>query len=197
LTTRDIDQLVSLLSRLPGLGPRSARRATLHVLKRRETLLQPLIVALQAVDQRIVTCAVCGNLDTVNPCALCTEPGRDDGLICVVEDVADVWALARTHIFRGRFHVLGGHLSALDGIGPDDLRIDQLVARVRQGGIREVVLAMNATLEGQTTAHVVADRLEGLNIEVSRLAHGVPVGGELEYLDDGTLAQALNARTKI
>lgn len=197
MSTSEIDQLVRLLGRVPGLGPRSARRATLHLLKKRESLLQPLVMALQTVDREVCRCGTCGNLDTRDPCDICRDPARDAGLICVVEDVADVWALERAHVFRGQFHVLGGRLSALDGVRPEDLAIDALVGRVARGGVREVVLAMNATLEGQTTAHVVADRLADTGVAITRLAHGVPVGGELDYLDEGTLAQALKARAPV
>lgn len=190
----EIDHLVQLLAKLPGLGPRSARRAALHLIKRRETLMEPLAAALAETAQRIHTCTLCGNLDTIDPCGLCRDPKRDPALVCVVEDVADLWAIERSGAFGGRYHVLGGTLSALDGIGPDDLRIDGLVERVRDGGVREVILAMSATVEGQTTAHYLIDRLAGTGVQVSRLAHGVPVGGELDYLDEGTLSAALAQR---
>jgi recombination protein RecR len=190
----EIDHLVQLLAKLPGLGPRSARRAALHLIKRRETLMEPLAAALAETAGRIHTCTLCGNLDTVDPCGLCRDPKRDPSLVCVVEDVADLWAIERSGAFGGRYHVLGGTLSALDGIGPDDLRIDSLVERVRDGGVREVILAMSATVEGQTTAHYLIDRLAGTGAQVSRLAHGVPVGGELDYLDEGTLSAALAQR---
>jgi recombination protein RecR len=189
-----IDRLIRLLSRLPGLGPRSARRVALHLLKRREQLMLPLAEAIQTTAAEIRTCAICGNLDTVDPCALCTDERRDPKLLCVVEDIADLWALERAQAFRGRYHVLGGTLSALDGVGPEDLGIARLVERVRGGGIGEVILATNATVEGQTTAHYIADRLAGTGAQVTRLAHGVPLGGELDYLDDGTLTAALKAR---
>ena len=189
-----IDRLIRLLARLPGLGPRSARRVVLHLLKRREALMLPLAEALQATATEIRTCSVCGNLDTVDPCALCTDERRDAKLLCVVEDIADLWALERAQAFRGRYHVLGGTLSALDGVGPEDLGVDRLIERVRAGGIAEVILATNATVEGQTTAHYIADRLAGTGAAVTRLAHGVPLGGELDYLDDGTLTAALKAR---
>ncbi|MEI6558359.1 MAG: recombination mediator RecR [Rhodospirillaceae bacterium] len=190
----EIEQAIQLLSRLPGLGPRSARRLVLHLLKRRETLLAPLAAALARLEAGIRSCPVCGNLDTTQPCVLCADPARDQGLICVVEEVSDLWALERTRAFHGVYHVLGGTLSALDGIGPEDLSISALVARVRAGAVREVILALNATVDGQTTAHVVTDRLAGSGVAVSRLAQGVPLGGELDYLDDGTLTAALKAR---
>ena len=190
----EIESLVLLLARLPGLGPRSARRAVLHLLKRRESLLTPLAEALARVDRTIRTCSVCGNLDTTDPCALCADPSRDHTVICVVEDVADLWALERTRAFHGVYHVLGGTLSALDGVGPDDLGIASLVERARRPGVAEVILALNATVDGQTTAHVVTDRLEACNVTVTQLAHGVPVGGQIDYLDDGTLQAALKAR---
>jgi recombination protein RecR len=190
----EIDQLIQLLAKLPGLGPRSARRAALHLVKRREALMAPLAQALAAVAERVRPCTLCGNLDTVDPCGLCRDTRRDPALVCVVTDVADLWAIERTGSFRGRYHVLGGTLSALDGVGPDDLRIGALVERARDGGVREIILALNATVEGQTTAHYIIDRLVGTEAEISRLAHGVPVGGELDYLDDGTLNAALAQR---
>ena len=190
----EIQRMIDLIARLPGLGPRSARRAALFLLKRQDTLLRPMAEALADAADKIEQCKVCGNYDTLQPCAVCQAPGRDDGLICVVEDVPDLWALERASAFRGRYHVLGGVMSALDGVGPDDLTIGMLIDRVKQGGIREVILALNATVDGQTTAHYVAERLEGLDVEVTRLAHGVPVGGELDHLDDGTLATALRSR---
>jgi len=190
----DLDRLVHLLAKLPGLGPRSARRAALYLLKRRETVMEPLASALADAAQRIRACSTCGNLDTADPCSICRDPRRDAGLICVVEDVADLWAIERSSAYRGRYHVLGGTLSALDGVGPEDLRIDALVRGVAAGGAREVILAMNATVEGQTTAHYIMDRLAGSGAQVSRLAHGVPMGGELDYLDEGTLSAALASR---
>jgi recombination protein RecR len=189
-----LDNLIQLLAKLPGLGPRSARRAALFLIKRRESLMEPLALALADAARAVKPCSTCGNLDTVDPCALCRDPRRDAGTICVVEDVADLWAIERAHVFKGRYHVLGGTLSALDGIGPGELRIDTLVARVAEVPVREVILAMNATVEGQTTAHYIIDRLAGTDAQVTRLAHGVPVGGELDYLDEGTLAAALAAR---
>lgn len=190
----EIEALTQALSRLPGLGPRSARRAVLHLVKKRETALRPLLVALEGVADRLSTCSTCGNVDTSDPCGICADPRRDARLLCVVEDVADLWALDRSRLFPGRFHVLGGRLSALDGVRPEDLSIDGLVRRIEHGGIDEVVLAMNATLEGQTTAHYLAERLERFPVRLTQLAHGLPVGGELDYLDEGTLAQALRAR---
>ncbi len=197
MASPELETLSAALARLPGLGPRSARRAVLHLIRKRETALLPLLSALDAVASRLATCGVCGNVDTIDPCAICADPRRDARMLCVVEDVADLWALERSRLFPGRFHVLGGRLSALDGVRPEDLAIDGLVARVAAGGVDEVVLAMNATLDGQTTAHYVADRLEGLPVRLTQLAHGVPVGGELDYLDDGTLAQALRARRPV
>jgi recombination protein RecR len=194
MTGPEIDRLIQLLGRLPGLGPRSARRAALHLLKRRESLLQPLAAALSDAADKVVACSTCGNLDTVDPCAICRDPRRDPSIICVVEEVADLWALERTKFFNGRYHVLGGTLSALDGIGPEDLNIAALVGRAAQPVVREVILATNATVDGQTTAHYLTDRLAGCDVSATRLAYGVPVGGELDYLDDGTLAAALKAR---
>ncbi len=193
----EIDALTQALARLPGLGPRSARRAVLHLVKKRETALAPLLSALAAVEARLSTCGTCGNVDTTDPCAICADPRRDMRSLCVVEEVADLWALERSRLFPGRFHVLGGRLSALEGVRPEDLSIAALVGRIEAGGVDEVVLAMNATLEGQTTAHYVADRLEALPVRVTQLAHGLPVGGELDYLDEGTLAQALRARRPV
>jgi recombination protein RecR len=193
----DLDRLIQLLAKLPGLGPRSARRAALFLLKRREVLMEPLAAALAETAKRIRPCTVCGNLDTLDPCTLCRDPRRDVSLVCVVEDVADLWAVERSGAYRGRYHVLGGTLSALDGVGPDDLHIDRLVRRVADGGVREVILAMSATVEGQTTAHYIMDRLAESGTQISRLAHGVPVGGELDYLDEGTLSAALAARQPI
>ena len=190
----DIERLIQLLARLPGLGPRSARRAALHLLQKREALMRPLASALETAAANIRACAVCGNLDTVDPCAICADARRDAATICVVEDVADLWALERTAAFKGRYHVLGGTLSALDGVGPDQLNIAALVGRASDAAVREVILALGATVDGQTTAHYIADRLAGTGVAVTRLAHGVPVGGELDYLDDGTLTAALKAR---
>ena len=194
MASPEIDALTMALARLPGLGPRSARRAVLHLLKRRETALAPLIAALIRVEAALTSCAACGNVDTRDPCAVCADPRRDAASLCVVEEVADLWALDRARLFGGRYHVLGGRLSALDGVRPEDLTIDKLIARVAAGGVEEVVLAMNATLEGQTTMHYIAERLEGLGARVTGLAHGMPIGAELDYLDEGTLAQALRLR---
>jgi recombination protein RecR len=190
----ELDRLIQLLAKLPGLGPRSARRAALYLIKRRESVMEPLAVALKEAAAHIHPCSVCGNLDTSDPCSLCRDPRRDQGTICVVEDVADLWAIERSASFNGVYHVLGGTLSALDGIGPEDLKIEALAARVTQTKAREVILAMNANVEGQTTAHYIADRLAESGVAVSRLAHGVPVGGELDYLDEGTLTAALKSR---
>ena len=197
MASPEIDALTQALARLPGLGPRSARRAVLHLMKKRETALTPLLRALERVNESLSTCSVCGNVDTTDPCGICADPRRDTRLLCVVEEVSDLWALDRSRLFPGRFHVLGGRLSALEGIRPEDLSIDRLVGRVAQGGIDEVVLAMNATLEGQSTAHYLAERLETYPIRLTQLAHGLPVGGELDYLDEGTLAQALRARRPV
>ena len=191
----EIERLIQLLARLPGLGPRSARRAALHLIRKRETLLQPLSEAMRLAEERIVVCAVCGNIDTRDPCMICADPARDSSTIVVVETVGDLWALERAGAVRARYHVLGGILSPLDGVGPADLAIAPLVARVAAGGISEVILAVNATVDGQTTAHYVTDRLADYAVKVTKLAHGVPVGGELDYLDDGTIAAAVRQRT--
>lgn len=197
MASPEIEALTQALAKLPGLGPRSARRAVLHLLKKREAALEPLRTALERVSERLTSCTTCGNVDTTDPCGICADPRRDQRSLCVVEEVADLWALDRSRLFPGRFHVLGGKLSALDGVRPEDLTIDVLVGRIEQGGIDEVVLAMNATLEGQTTAHYIAERIEGFPVRVTQLAHGLPVGGELDYLDEGTLAQALRARRPV
>jgi recombination protein RecR len=197
MASPEIEALTQALARLPGLGPRSARRAVLHLLKKRETALGPLLNALNAVEENLSTCSICGNIDTIDPCGICADPRRDSRALCVVEEVADLWALDRSRLFPGRFHVLGGRLSALEGIRPEDLTIDSLVRRIEVGGVDEVVLAMNATLEGQTTAHYIAERIERFPVRVTQLAHGLPVGGELDYLDEGTLAQALRARRPV
>ena len=191
----EIERLIQLLARLPGLGPRSARRAALHLLKKREALMQPLARAVADAAAAVKVCTTCGNVDTRDPCSVCTDPARDSATLVVVEDVGDLWALERASATRGRYHVLGGVLSPLDGIGPDDLNIASLTGRVRAGGIGEVVLAVNATVEGQTTAHYITDQLSGSGARITRLAHGVPVGGELDYLDDGTLSAAMKSRT--
>jgi len=197
MASQEIEALSQALARLPGLGPRSARRAVLHLMKKREAALQPLLAALNQVADKLSTCSICGNVDTSDPCGICADPRRDPKSLCVVEEVSDLWALDRSRLFPGRYHVLGGRLSALEGIRPEDLSIDKLVKRVAEGGIDEVVLAMNATLEGQTTAHYLAERLEKFPIRLTQLAHGLPVGGELDYLDEGTLAQALRARRPV
>jgi len=194
MASSEIESLAAALARLPGLGPRSARRAVLWLVKHRETGLKQVVDALVTVQARLVECDNCGNVDTTNPCAICADPRRDARSLCVVEDVADLWALDRARLFTGRYHVLGGRLSALDGVRPEDLSIDLLLSRVAEGGVDEVVLAMNATLEGQTTAHYLAERLGVYPLRITQLAHGLPVGGELDYLDEGTLAQALRAR---
>jgi recombination protein RecR len=193
----EIDRLIQLLSKLPGLGPRSGRRAALALMKRRESLMLPLADALEQVAEKVRACSACGNLDDSDPCALCRDPRRDPAAVCVVADVADLWALERAQAFKGRYHVLGGVLSALDGIGPEQLNLMPLLRRVESGEVKEVILALGATVDGQTTAHYLADRLQPLGVALSRLAHGVPVGGELDYLDDGTLIQALKARQRV
>jgi recombination protein RecR len=193
----EIERLVQLLAKLPGLGPRSARRAALTLLKRRDQLLTPLADALTDAAAKVKTCGICGNYDSVDPCTICADDRRDGALICVVEDVSSLWAMERSGMFRGRYHVLGGVLSALDGVGPDDLCVDPLVARTRGGSVEEVILALSATVDGQTTAHYLADRLSGAGVRVSGLAQGVPVGGELDYLDEGTIGAALKARRQI
>ncbi|MEO6395286.1 MAG: recombination mediator RecR [Devosia sp.] len=189
----EIEQLIQLLARLPGLGPRSARRAVLHLIKKKEQLMLPLSAALERAVEAVRICEICGNVDTHSPCGICADPRRDSGLLIVVEDVADLWALERAGVGAVKYHVLGGVLSPLDGVGPDDLSIDALLGRT--AGFNEIVLAVNATVEGQTTAHYITDRLAGSGVKITRLAHGVPVGGELDYLDEGTLSQALKART--
>lgn len=190
----EIEQLIQLLARLPGLGPRSARRAALHLIKKKDQLLGPLATALTQARDKIVICSTCGSVDTTNPCAICADPRRNDSLICVVEEVADLWALERAGVVKGRYHVLGGTLSPLDGVGPDDLNIAGLITRAKSDAVKEILLALNATVEGQSTAHYVMDQLDGCGVTVSQLAHGVPVGGELDYLDEGTLAAAIKAR---
>jgi len=190
----DLERLIQLLARLPGLGPRSARRAALHLLRKREALMLPLVDALATAAAKVRPCTLCGNLDATEPCTICADPRRDGGLICVVEQVGDLWALERTGSYRGRYHVLGGTLSALDGIGPDQLNVEGLLRRAADPAVREIILATGATVDGQTTAHYLIDRLSGSAAAITRLAHGVPVGGELDYLDDGTLTAALKAR---
>ena len=197
MTGRAIENLIKLLSRLPGLGPRSARRAVLQMLKKPETLMIPLADALHETAEAMTTCTNCGNIDVTDPCHICADTNRGTDMICVVEEVQDLWALERGAAFKGQYHVLGGTLSPLDGVGPDDLKIDQLVNRVRNGNVAEVILATNATVDGQTTAHYITERLIETGVKVTRLAHGVPVGGELDYLDDGTLAAALRSRSSV
>ncbi len=191
----EIERLVQLLARLPGLGPRSARRAALHLIRKRETLLAPLAEAMRVAQERVVACSVCGNVDSRDPCTICSDERRDATTIVVVESVGDLWALERAGATRARYHVLGGALSPLDGVGPSDLNLSALAARVAKGEVSEVIVAVNATVDGQTTAHYIIDLLAGLSVKVTRLAHGVPVGGELDYLDDGTLTAAMRQRT--
>lgn len=195
--SNDLQNLIDRLAKLPGLGPRSGRRVALYLLKNRGDKLKPLVDALQTADAKLTDCAVCGNLDTQNPCSICTNPKRDPTLLCVVEGVADLWAVERSGCFRGHYHVLGGTLSALEGVRPEDLRIRSLVSRVQQNQIQEVILALNATVDGQTTAHYIMDQLDHMSVQVTQLAQGVPLGGELDYLDDGTLLTAMNSRRKV
>jgi len=193
----EIERLIQLLAKLPGLGPRSARRAALHLVKRREQLLRPLGDAMAEAAENVKICSNCGNIDSRDPCTICTDPTRDRSTVIVVEDVSDLWALERAKALNAAYHVLGGVLSPLDGVGPDDLTIRRLVERVAEGGIDEIIVAVNATVEGQTTAHYLIDQMDGFEVKITRLAHGVPVGGELDYLDEGTLSAALRSRTKI
>lgn len=193
----EIENLIALIAKLPGLGPRSARRAALYLIKHRGTLLDPLAEAMRVASEVVKTCTTCGNLDTIDPCELCMDEERERGVVCVVEEVGDLWALERTRAFHGQYHVLGGALSALSGIRPEDLSIGKLLERVKGDGFHEVILALSATVEGQTTAHYIADLLMPLGISVTRLAHGVPMGGELHYLDDGTLTTAMRLRQKV
>lgn len=195
--SNDLQNLIDRLAKLPGLGPRSGRRVALYLLKNRGDKLKPLVDALQTADAKLTDCAVCGNLDTQNPCSICTNPKRDPTVLCVVEGVADLWAVERSGCFRGHYHVLGGTLSALEGVRPEDLRIRSLVSRVQQNQIQEVILALNATVDGQTTAHYIMDQLDHMSVQVTQLAQGVPLGGELDYLDDGTLLTAMNSRRKV
>lgn len=199
VTGPEIERLIQLLAKLPGLGPRSARRAALHLIKKKDQLLVPLAAAMAEAVEKVRLCETCGNVDTSSPCTLCNDPRRDGSIIVVVENVADLWALERAAVINGMYHVLGGVLSPLDGIGPEDLAIASLVNRVSGGGglLKEIIIAVNATVEGQTTAHYITDQLEGLDIKITRLAHGVPVGGELDYLDEGTLAAAIKSRSDI
>ena len=196
MASRTLDDLIDMLARLPGLGPRSAKRTALHLLKHRDTTMQRLAAILAKAAAEVRQCSICGNLDDIDPCVICIDPRRDDTTICVVEAVDDLWAVERAGMFKGRYHVLGGTLSALDGIGPDELGVDRLLQRV-EAGVEEVILATSATVEGQTTGHYLADRLAPARASVTRLAHGVPVGGELNYLDDGTLGAALKARRPV
>jgi recombination protein RecR len=191
----EIERLIQLLARLPGLGPRSARRAALFLIKKREQIMAPLTAAMQTACEKIEICRLCGNIDTHNPCTICTDTRRDPTIIVVVADVADLWALERAHAVNARYHVLGGTLSALDGVGPQDLAIDALISRAHDAAVTEIILALNATVDGQTTAHYITDLLQGANVKTTRLAHGVPVGGELDYLDEGTLSAAMRQRT--
>jgi recombination protein RecR len=193
----EIERLIQLLARLPGLGPRSARRAALFLIKKREALMAPLAAALETALDKITVCSVCGNIDTQDPCAICIDPRRDGSVIVVVADVADLWALERAGAVEAKYHVLGGTLSPLDGVGPQDLTIDALVTRAHAREVKEVILALNATVDGQTTAHYITDLLADADVKVTRLAHGVPVGGELDYLDEGTLAAAIRQRTPL
>ena len=194
---REIERLIELMARLPGLGPRSARRAVLHMLRKREAIMAPLAQALAQVVITARDCTICGNIGTEDPCDICRDPRRGTGELCVVETVSDLWAMERGKVFRGRYHVLGGTLSALDAVGPEELRIPGLVARVADEGISEVILALNATVEGATTGHYIADRLASTGVSVTSLAQGVPIGGELDYLDDGTIGAALRARKRL
>ena len=195
MASPEIDALTQALSRLPGLGPRSARRAALHLIKKREALMAPLTAALETAMEKIEVCKTCGNIDTQNPCSVCTDMRRDPSIVVVVADVADLWALERAHAVNSRYHVLGGTLSPLDGVGPQDIAIDSLISRAHAEEVKEVILALNATVDGQTTAHYITELLQEAGVKVTRLAHGVPVGGELDYLDEGTLAAAIKQRT--
>lgn len=197
VTGPEIEKLIQLLAKVPGLGPRSARRAALHLVKKKDQLMGPLADAMGEAYRNVRICSCCGNVDTMDPCTVCTDDRRDQSIIIVVEDVADLWALERAGAMNAAYHVLGGTLSPLDGVGPDDLNIRKLVERVAAGGVRELIIAVNATVEGQATAHYITDQLDGLDVKITRLAHGVPVGGELDYLDEGTLNAALRARTAI
>jgi recombination protein RecR len=197
VTGPEIEKLIQLLAKVPGLGPRSARRAALHLVKKKDQLLGPLADAMGDAYAKVRICSCCGNVDTSDPCSVCTDDRRDNSVIIVVEDVSDLWALERASAMNTAYHVLGGTLSPLDGVGPDDLNIKGLIERVSKGGVRELIIAVNATVEGQTTAHYITDQLDGLDVKITRLAHGVPVGGELDYLDEGTLTAALRARTVI
>lgn len=190
----DIEKLIYLLSKLPGLGKRSARRAVLHMVNNKDALMIPLAETIESASKSIKICDECGNIDSINPCNICIDPKRSEEQICVIEEVSDLWAIERSNMFRGTYHVLGGTLSAIDGRGPDDLNIEKLLQKATNENLREIIMATNATVEGQTTAHYLTERLKHLNLEISQIAHGIPIGGELEYLDDGTLATALKAR---
>jgi recombination protein RecR len=193
----EIERLIQVLSKLPGLGPRSARRVALYLIKNTETILKPLALVMDTVAEKIRTCSICANVDAIDPCSICTNVKRDGSIICVVEEVSDLWALERSGTYNGKYHVLGGVLSPLDGIGPDDLTLDELFSRVELDGVIEVILATSATVDGKTTAHYIAERMRNFSVNVTALAHGIPVGGELDYLDDGTLSAALKARSGV
>lgn len=197
VTGPEINELIRLISKLPGLGPRSARRAALHLIKKKDQLMIPLASALQVAAEKIVECSNCGNLDTQSPCMICQDPAREKSLICLVESVGDLWALERAEVINGQYHVLGGTLSPLDGVGPEDLNISTLIERASSDEVTEIIIALNATVEGQSTAHYITDLLEAANVTISRLAHGVPIGGELDYLDEGTLAAAIKSRKEM
>lgn len=194
MTTNELETLTHFLSKLPGLGKRSARRAVLHLIKNKDALMLPLANSLKAAAEAVKICSECGNIDSHDPCHICTNEKRSRNQICVVEEVADLWAIERGNIFKGRYHVLGGTLSAVDGRGPEDLNIEKLVRKAANENIDEIILATNATVDGQTTAHYITERLKGYNLQISRIAHGIPMGGELDYLDDGTLGAAFQAR---
>ncbi len=197
MSSMEINDLIRMLARLPGVGPRSARRLALTLLEDREGLMKPLMMQMDKTYTRVLTCSTCGNLDASDPCTLCADPRRNRAIICVVQGIADIWAIERTRAFDGIYHVLGGVLSAIDGVKPDDLRIAELLNRVAAEGTEEIVLALSATVDGQTTAHYLTDRLAQAGLRITRLAHGMPVGGELDYLDDGTLTTALRSRTAV
>ena len=197
VTGPEITELIQLISKLPGLGPRSARRAALHLLQKKDQLMRPLAKAMTEAAEKVVECSNCGNIDTISPCAICQDDRREKSMICLVETVGDLWALERAEVIKGQYHVLGGTLSPLDGIGPDDLNITTLIERANSDEVTEILIALNATVEGQSTAHYITDLLEDANVKVSRLAHGVPVGGELDYLDEGTLAAAIKSRKEL
>lgn len=197
VTGPEIAELIQLIGKLPGLGPRSARRAALHLLQKKDQLMRPLAKAMTEAAEKIIECSNCGNIDTISPCAICQDERRDKSMICLVETVGDLWALERAEVIKGQYHVLGGTLSPLDGVGPDDLNLTTLVERANGDEISEILIALNATVEGQSTAHYITDLLEDANVKISRLAHGVPVGGELDYLDEGTLAAAIKSRKQL